>query len=76
MRHPQVEYPARYPPEEYGYGRRQVVYDTPDYAPVLPRERIPRPYRELPPQRLPAEHFPKYDEEHPALAKVCTYLNF
>lgn len=74
MRHPPVEFPARYPPEEYGYGRRQVIYDAPEYAPMPPRERM-RPYREMPPQpqRHPPEHFPKYEEEHPAVvAKVCT----
>lgn len=65
MRHPPIEYPTRVPPEEY-YGRRQVVYDTQEYTPLPPRERV-RPYREVPPHRQP-EHYPKFEEEHPPVS--------
>lgn len=64
VRHIPAEYPvARPPPEEY-YGRRQLHYE-PEYAPLPPRERV-RPYRELPPHRMPDYYNNKYEEEPPS----------
>lgn len=73
MRHPvPVDYPpVRPPPEEY-YGRRQVLYEPEYVAP--PRERV-RPYRELPPHRMPDYYNTKYEEEvAPKVCPKCTDL--
>lgn len=75
MRHPvPVDYippPVRPPPDEY-YGRRQVVYEA-DYVPV-PRERV-RPYRELPPHRMPDYYNNKYEEESASKVSFLPLLN-
>lgn len=78
MRHPvPVDYPPpmRPPPEDY-YNRRQVLYE-PEYAtaPPPPRERV-RPYRELPPHRMPDYYNTKYEEEAPKVNSFTASQNF
>lgn len=73
MRHPvPVDYPPpiRPPPEDY-YSRRQVLYE-PEYA-AAPRERA-RPYRELPPHRMPDYYNTKYEEEVPKVNILFSLL--
>lgn len=67
-----VEYPpprAAPPVDEY-YGRRQVVYEPPEYS-APPRERV-RTYRELPSHRMPDYYNNKYEDDSAAAAGGST----
>lgn len=63
-----VDYPPMRPATEDYYSRRQVLYE-PEYVAAPPRERV-RPYRELPPHRMPDYYNTKYEDDAPKVSTI------